>query len=111
MAEIVGKSNKQKSEEIGSCTPSSCPIHANTNKKDTSECKKCERRVHLACSELPPHQIQLYLQHKPRSYQCMSCVIITSELKTKLDFTPVGELQKDTDNNKSTPRGDSKFIG
>jgi len=95
MAEITEKSNEQKSEEFGSCTPSSCLIHANTNKKDTLQCKKCERRVHLACSELPPYQIQLYLQHKSRNYQCMSCVIITPELKNKLNFKSVGELQKD----------------
>ena len=30
-----------------------------------------------------------------RNYQCMSCVIITPELKKKLNFKTVGELQKD----------------
>ena len=49
------------------------------------QCKKCVHRAHLACSELPPYQIQLYLQHKSRNYQ----------LKKKLNFKPVGELQKD----------------
>eukprot|EP00111_Clytia_hemisphaerica_P015088 TCONS_00044441-protein len=97
MAEITGKIYERKSEEIGYCTPSSCLIHANTNKKDTLQCKKCERQVHLACSELPPYQIQLYLQHKSRSYQCMSCVIITPELKKKLNFKSVGDLQKEID--------------
>ena len=95
MAEITEKLNEQKSKEFGSCTPSCCLIHANTNKKDTLQCKKCERRVHLACSELPTYQIQLYLQHKSRNYQCMNCVIITPELKKKLNFKSVGELQKE----------------
>lgn len=56
-------------------------------RKDVLECRKCQRLVHFACSELPLYQIQVCFAFKLRSYQCRNCIQITQELMQVVEST------------------------
>ena len=70
--------------KYGSCTPDTCFFSDIIKDNDVLQCKKCDRFVHYACSELPTYQIQICLQYRQRSFQCANCVEITPILLEKM---------------------------
>ena len=93
--------NIENSPKYRSCTTEKCFIDAKTKKNDTLQCRKCERYVHYVCSELPLYQIQICLQYKTRSFQCVKCVFISPKLLERVkneDEEESIDVVKDTTN-------------
>jgi len=78
------KSNFENSLKYRLCTTDKCFRDDKTKENDMLQCRKCQRFVHYACSELPLYQIQICLQYKTRSFQCAKCVIISPKLIEKI---------------------------
>ena len=84
MTKINEKSNIEIQPKYGSCTPDKCFTNEIIRDNDVLQCRKCQRFVHYACSELPAYQIQICLQYKTRSFQCAKCITITPILLEKI---------------------------
>ena len=54
------------------CTKENCIVNDKEKANGILVCRKCTRKVHHVCSELPPYQIQLCLTSKSRSDNKMS---------------------------------------
>ena len=65
------------------CTKENCIVNEKEKANGILVCRKCTRKVHYVCSELPPYQIQLCLTSKSRSFQCQNCVKVPEELEKK----------------------------
>ena len=83
MATIDEKST-ENAEKYGSCTTNKCFMNEIIKDNEMLQCRKCERCVHYACSELPAYQIQLCLQYKSRRFECAKCVTVTLILLEKI---------------------------
>jgi len=83
MATIDEKST-ENAEKYGSCTANKCFTNEIIKDNDMLQCRKCQRFVHYACSELPAYQIQLCLQYKSRRFECKKCVTVTPILLEKI---------------------------
>ena len=69
--------------ELSTCTKENCILNGKEEKNGVLVCRKCTRKVHYVCSQLPAYQIQLCLTSKSRSFQCQNCVKVPEELKKK----------------------------
>jgi len=74
----------ENAQKYGSCTTDKCFTNEIIKDNDMLQCRKCQRFVHYACSELPAYQIQLCLQYKSRRYECAKCVTVTPILLEKI---------------------------
>ena len=50
-------------------------------------CKKCSRRFHFICTQLPAYQLQVYMKYKSIKYVCQICVPASQEIKDLLPVT------------------------
>ncbi|XP_066923725.1 uncharacterized protein DDB_G0284459-like [Clytia hemisphaerica] len=78
----------------GFCTPDNCFMNEIVKDNDVLQCRRCERFVHYACTELPAYQIQLCLQYKSRRFECAKCVTVTPILLEKIK-TSTERVRKD----------------
>ena len=84
MAKTAETKNTETEQKYGPCTPNKCFSNEIIKDNDVLQCRKCERKVHYACTELPAYQIQLCLQYRSRSFQCAQCVAVTPILLERI---------------------------
>jgi len=100
MAKTSENLNTEISSKYGSCTPNECFINEIIRDNDVLQCRKCQRFVHYACSELPAYQVQICLQYKARRFECAKCITVTPILLEKFKTS-----KQRTTNNKATNTG------
>ena len=105
------KSDFENSLKYRLCTVEKCFTDDQTKENDMLQCRKCQRYVHYACSELPLYQIQICLQYKTRSFQCVKCVTISPKLLERAK-TNVKEMESDAVKTETTNKdiNESDFI-
>ena len=86
--------NIEIQQNNGFCTPDNCFMNEVVKDNDVLQCRRCERFVHYACTELPAYQIQLCLQYKSRRFECAKCVTVTPILLEKIK-TSTERVRKD----------------
>ena len=70
------------SKDLLTCTDDKC---IDDQDKYIISCKKCSRKIHYRCTQLPAYQIQVYLKYKSIKYICQACVKPTENL---IDMLP-----------------------
>lgn len=76
----MASNQKKSSAELVICTLTDC---IDDKDQDCLVCLKCRRLVHFRCTQLPPYQIQLFLdKHKSTHYKyvCPNCVTVTPKV-------------------------------
>ena len=108
MAKTAEKTNTETEQKYGLCTPNKCFSSEIIKDNDVLQCRKCERKVHYACTELPAYQIQLCLQYRSRNFQCNQCVTVTpillERVKTSKERVRINKATN-TDNTNEEQQG------
>lgn len=71
----------------------------NVNEENTLQCLNCHRYVHYKCTQLPPYQVQMFVNKNKRltTFTCYNCVTVTKDIADlcKQDAQDIATLKTD----------------
>lgn len=71
----------------------------NVNEENTLQCLNCHRYVHYRCTQLPPYQVQMFVNKNKRltTYTCSNCVTVSKDVADlcKQDDQDIASLKTD----------------